>query len=70
MKDHSIFIAFITGFFLLCTIPVQSQSNDDHSLYLLSNLESLAADAPEFDAFQKIVQQEKDNYTILINGDF
>ena len=42
----------------------------DHSLFLLSNLESLSADAPELQAIQNFLNEEKGEFTILINGDF
>ena len=50
---------------------VSAQSGtEDHALYLLSNLESLPADAPELDALQQFFEKETTPCTILINGDF
>jgi len=59
---------------LLCFLLV-SQVNmafgqTDQSLYLLSNLEKLSADASEFEAIQKIINDEKGDFTILVTGDF
>ncbi len=62
---------------LFCLIPCSSfsklfaQSNQQaHSVFLLGNLESLSAEAPELDAIQSVLENEKGNFTVLINGDF
>jgi len=59
---------------MLCIscIHLSNAQNDSeaHSLYLLGNLENLSANAPELDAIQNILQKEKGDFTILINGDF
>lgn len=44
--------------------------NKQHSLFLLGNLESLSADAPELDAIQDVLEKETGSFTVLINGDF
>jgi len=62
-------VLFILFFFHPITGPAQSAAND-HSVYLLSNLESLPADAPELTAVEQQIQNEKGDFTILITGDF
>lgn len=41
-----------------------------HNVYLLSNLESLSATAPELDAIQQHLNNDNNDFTIIINGDF
>ena len=45
-------------------------AKENHSLYLLSNLETLSATAPELDAIEEHLSKENNEFTILINGDF
>ncbi len=45
-------------------------SKQEHSVFLLGNLESLSAEAPELDAIQSVLEKEKGLFTVLVNGDF
>ena len=67
------FLQFLLiGFLILFdSIRVFAQKEvKDHSVFLLSNIESLSADAQEFDAFEKLLDNEENEYTLLITGDF
>jgi len=71
MQENNIIIKGILKFVLLClTVLSYGQNTSPQHLYLLSNLESLTANAPEFDAIQDIIAQAKGDFTILVNGDF
>ncbi len=72
MKNTSPHILSILVILLLLgwNISYAQKSESNHSLYLLSNLESLSADAPEIDAIENQIKSEIYDFTILINGDF
>ncbi|MFK7807935.1 MAG: metallophosphoesterase [Saprospiraceae bacterium] len=56
---------------LLLNLAAKAQNtSENHNLYLLSNLESLPADAPELQAIETQIKKDNTPFTILINGDF
>ncbi len=63
-------LSLILSFLFFSANLYAQEKEANHSLFLLSNLESLSANSPMFDAVQDFVNQEKDGFTILINGDF
>ncbi|MFK7773413.1 MAG: BamA/TamA family outer membrane protein [Saprospiraceae bacterium] len=65
------FVYLLVFTFLFLKIDLVAQVNSDqHSIFLLSNLEKLTADAPEFDAIETLLKKEGGTFTILIAGDF
>ena len=57
--------------FLFLNVGLKAQvKSDQHSIFLLSNLEKLTADALEFDAIETLLKKESGTFTILVAGDF
>ena len=68
---RSTFKIYVLLLFLFQTCLTWGQKESaQQSLFLLSNLSSLAVDAPEFDAIQEVINDEAGDFTILVNGDF
>jgi len=68
MKNHLLFFLI----FKLCCFSLFSQSNNynDHQLFLLANLENLEPNGPELKSLENEIAKQKDEFTILVLGDF
>ncbi len=70
MEYRTVLIACLSIFLVGMLNPVHAQKDHTQQLYVISNLEALSANAPEFTVMEDILRKETGKFTLLINGDF